>query len=192
MAKQKPSKAQVAYGKARAGGQNPMRITGKEVARTAKGVAKTAALAATVVGPGKFVKAASAVKAAKAASKLATRNEARTIAAKRAAATPAAKRTQAEKLAMKRVVPTKSGGVKVRPESKVDVNKLVKESKKSAKPARKEADYEKIRTTQYNPRTGKKEEIIAGSSKASQARMAEFKRQGFGQSGNVVRKYKQK
>jgi hypothetical protein len=159
-------------------------------AAAAKGAVKSAAKAAVFIyNPNKIGKAAKAAKAVREA----TKNEARVIAAKRAAATPAAKRTEAEKLAMKRVVPTKSGGLKVRPESKTDVKKLVKESKKSAKPAaRKERDYEKIRTTQYNPRTGKKEEIVAGDSKVSQARMAEFKRQGFGQSGNVVRKFKKK
>jgi hypothetical protein len=67
MAKQKPTKAQVAYGKARAGGNDPMRITAKEVKRTAKGVVKTAALIATVAGPGKVVKGAKvATKGAKA------------------------------------------------------------------------------------------------------------------------------
>jgi hypothetical protein len=189
----KPTKQQKTYGKARAGGNKPMRITAEEVKRTAKGVAKTAAIAATVVGPGKFIKAAKAVKAAKSSSKLATRNEARVIAAKRAEATPAGKRTEAEKLAMKRVVKGKSGKLYTKPESKTDVNKLVKEAKKSSKPNKqKEAEYEKFRTTQYNPKTGKREEIVAGSSKASQARMTEFKRQGFGQSGNVVRKSKKK
>jgi hypothetical protein len=192
----KPTKQQVAYGKARAGGQDAYKITAKEVKRTAKGVAKAAGLAATVVGPGKFIKAAKVAKAAKSAAttaaRAATKNEARMIAAKRAAATPAAKRTAAEKLAMKRVVTNQStGATKVRYQSKVDVNKLVKESKKSTKPsAPKEKDYEKYTTTQYNPKTGKKELLISGDSKASQARMTEFKRQGFGKSGNVVRKFK--
>lgn len=53
MAKQKPSKAQVAYGKARAGGQNAMRITAKDVKRTAKAAAETALLLAPI---GKGVK----------------------------------------------------------------------------------------------------------------------------------------
>jgi len=159
-------------------------------AAAAKNAVKAGAKAAVFVyNPNKIGKAAKAAKAVREA----TKNEARIIAAKRAAATPAAKRTEAEKLAMKRVVTNqRTGATKVRPESKVDVKKLVKESKKSAKPARKEADYEKIRTTQYNPKTGKRENIVAGSSKVSQARMAEFKRQGFGQSGNVVRKFKKK
>lgn len=56
-AKNKPTKEQIAYGKARAGGQGAYKITAKEVKRTAKGVAKAAALAATVVGPGKVGKA---------------------------------------------------------------------------------------------------------------------------------------
>jgi hypothetical protein len=193
MAKQKPTKAQTAYGKSRAGGQNPMRITAKEVKRTAKGVAKTAAIVATVVGPGKAVKAVSAAKKAVDTGKAARRAEATVAAAKRAMATPAAKRTEAQKLAIKKVIPTKSGGLKPRPEAKVDVNRLVKNAKKSSKDsARKERPYEEIRTTQYNPRTGKKEDIVSGSSKASQERMREFKRQGFGQSGNVVRKFKKK
>ena len=160
-------------------------------ANAAKNAVKTAAKAAVFVyNPNKIGKAAKAVKAVREA----TKNEARIIAAKRAAATPAAKRTAAEKLAMKRVVTNQSTGfTKARVQPKIDVNKLVKESKKSAKPAaRKEQDYEKIRTTQYNPRTRKKEDIVSGSSPASQARMAEFKRQGFGQSGNVVRKWKKK
>jgi hypothetical protein len=63
----KPTKQQVAYGKARAGGQDAYKITAKEVKRTAKGVAKAAGLAATVVGPGKFIKAAKVAKAATAA-----------------------------------------------------------------------------------------------------------------------------
>lgn len=58
----KPTKEQIAYGKARAGGQGAYKITAKEVKRTAKGVAKVAGLAATVAGPGKIVKAAGAVK----------------------------------------------------------------------------------------------------------------------------------
>ena len=165
-----------------------VKAQGGKAAAAKKAVKSAAKAAVFIYNPNKIGKAAKAAKAAREA----TKNEARVIAAKRAAATPAAKRTEAQKLAMKRVVPTKSGGLKVRPESKTDVKKLVKESKKSAKPARKEADYEKIRTTQYNPKTGKREEIVAGSSKVSQARMAEFKRQGFGQSGNVVRKFKKK
>ena len=68
-AKQKPTKEQKAYGKARAGGQGAYKITAKEVKRTAKGVAKAAGLAATVVGPGKAVKAVKVVKAAQAAKK---------------------------------------------------------------------------------------------------------------------------
>ena len=51
MAKQKPTKAQVAYGKARAGGQNPMRITAKDVKRTARAAAE-AALLAVPIGKG--------------------------------------------------------------------------------------------------------------------------------------------
>lgn len=64
MAAKKPTKEQIAYGKARAGGQGAYKITAKEVKRTAKGVAKAAGLAATIVGPGKFVKAAKIAKAA--------------------------------------------------------------------------------------------------------------------------------
>ena len=161
-------------------------------AGAAKTAAKTAAKAAVFIyNPNKLGKAAKAAKAVREA----TKNEARIIAAKRAAATPAAKRTEAEKLAMKRVVTNqRTGATKVRPESKTDVKRLVKESKKSKSktPSREEREYEKIRTTQYNPKTRKREEIVAGSSKVSQARMAEFKRQGFGQSGNVVRKFKTK
>ena len=37
--KQKPTKAQVAYGKARAGGNNPMKISGDDVRRAAKAAA---------------------------------------------------------------------------------------------------------------------------------------------------------
>ena len=69
MAKQKPTKQQKAYGKARAGGQGAYKITNAELKRTAKGVAKAAGLAATVVGPGKVVKAAKAAKAAAGAAK---------------------------------------------------------------------------------------------------------------------------
>lgn len=160
----------------------------------AKTAAKTAAKAAVFVyNPNKVGKVFGAAKKATKAAREATKNEARVIAAKRAAETPAAKRTEAQKLAMRRVVPTKSGGMKVKPEAKTDVKRLVKESKKSQKaPTRKEKPYEEIRTTQYNPKTGKKEPLVSGSSKVSQARMAEFKRQGFGQSGNVVRKFKKK
>lgn len=39
MAKQKPSKQQKAYGKARAGGNNPMKITGDDVRRAGKAAA---------------------------------------------------------------------------------------------------------------------------------------------------------
>jgi len=67
MAAKKPTKEQIAYGKARAGGQGAYKITAKEVKRTAKGVAKAAGLAATFVGPGKFVKAVKVAKAATAA-----------------------------------------------------------------------------------------------------------------------------
>jgi len=165
----------------------------KPLAKAAKGVV---AAAVTAVGPRKVVKAVKAVKVIKKtvdAEKTARRAEATVAAAKRAAATPAAKRTEAQKLAMRRVVPTKSGGLKPTPEAKVNVNRLVKDAKKSSKGSkRKERPYEEIRTTQYNPRTGKKEDIVAGDSKASQERMREFKRQGFGQSGNVVRKFKKK
>ena len=155
-----------------------------------KNAAKTAVKAAVFAyNPNKIGKAGKAVKAVREA----TKNEARIIAAKRAAATPAAKRTEAEKLAMTRVVTfQKTGATRVRPESKVNINRLVKESKKSAKPAaRKERDVPNA-MEQYNPKTGKKELILSGGSKASQARMAEMKRQGFGQSGNVVRKWKKK
>lgn len=51
MAKQKPTKAQTAYGKARAGGQNPMRITANDVKRTARAAAE-AALLAVPIGKG--------------------------------------------------------------------------------------------------------------------------------------------
>ena len=161
----------------------------KPLAKAAKGVA---AAAVTAVGPGKVVKAVKAVKATKKAVD-ARRAEATVAAAKRAMATPAAKRTEAQKLAMRKVIPTKSGDFKPKPEAKVNVNRLVKDAKKSSKTTvRKESPYEEIRTTQYNPKTRKREEIVAGSSKASQARMTEFKRQGFGKSGNVVRKYRKK
>lgn len=165
-------------------------------AGAAKTAAKTAAKAAVFVyNPNKVGKVFGAAKKATKAAREATKNEARKIAAKRAAETPAAKRTEAQKLAMKRVVTNqRTGATKVRPESKTDVKRLVKESKKSKSktPSREEREYEKIRTTQYNPKTRKREELVAGSSKVSQARMAEFKRQGFGQSGNVVRKFKTK
>ncbi len=161
-------------------------------ANAAKNAVKTAAKAAVFVyNPNKIGKAAKAVKAVREA----TKNEARIIAAKRAAATPAAKRTAAEKLAMKRVVTNQSTGfTKARVQSKVDVNKLVKESKKAPKPTvRKDsARMDEPWGSQYNPKTKKNEVILPGGSKASQARMAEFKRQGFGQSGNVVRKWKNK
>ncbi len=48
MAKQKPTKAQTAYGKSRAGGQNAMRITAKDVKRTAKAAAEVALLAVPI------------------------------------------------------------------------------------------------------------------------------------------------
>ena len=69
MAAKKPTKEQIAYGKARAGGQGAYKITAKEVKRTAKGVAKAAGVAATIVGPGKAVKVVKAVKAVQAAKK---------------------------------------------------------------------------------------------------------------------------
>ena len=197
MAAKKPTKEQIAYGKARAGGQGAYKITAKEVKRTAKGVAKAAGLAATVVGPGKFVKAAKIAKAVKTAKNAAPTYSARDIATiaayRRAAATPAAKRTEAQNLAMKKVSQV-GKKTKVTPQVKTDVNRLVKDAKKAPKPTvRKDsARMDEPWGSQYNPKTGKNEVILPGGSKASQARMAEFKRQGFGQSGNVVRKWKKK
>jgi hypothetical protein len=153
-----------------------------------KNAAKTAAKAAVFAyNPNKIGKAAKAVKAVREA----TKNEARVIAAKRAAATPAAKRTEAQKLAMKRVVTNqKTGATKVKPESKVNINRLVKESKKAPKESKQK--YIDNAMEQYNPKTRKKELILAGDTPASRARMAEMQRQGFGQSGNVVRKWKKR
>lgn len=158
----------------------------------AKNAVKAGVKAAVFVyNPNKFGKAAKAAKTVREA----TKNEARIIAAKRAAATPAAKRTEAEKLAMKRVVTNqKTGATKVKPESKVDIKRLVKDAKKAPKPTvrKNSARMDEPWGSQYNPKTGKNEVILPGDSKASQARMAEFKRQGFGQSGNVVRKWNKK
>ena len=66
MAKQKPTKAQVAYGKARAGGQNPMKITKDEARKAAKAAAIVAINALPVGRAAKTVaKIASLSKATK-------------------------------------------------------------------------------------------------------------------------------
>ena len=170
-------------------------------ANAAKNAVKTAAKAAVFAyNPnkiGKVVKAAKAVKAVKTAKNAAPTYSARDIATiaayRRAAATPAAKRTEAQNLAMKKVSQV-GKKTKVTPQVKTDVNRLVKDAKKAPKPTvRKDsARMDEPWGSQYNPKTGKNEVILPGGSKASQARMAEFKRQGFGQSGNVVRKWKKK
>jgi hypothetical protein len=75
--KQKPTKAQVAYGKARAGGQNPMKITDAEVRKAGKAAAiiainaiPTARVARTVA---KIASATKATKLSSGASKVKTK-----------------------------------------------------------------------------------------------------------------------
>jgi hypothetical protein len=109
MAAKKPTKEQIAYGKARAGGQGAYKITAKEVKRTAKGVAKVAGLAATVVGPGKFVKAAKIAKAAKAASKAKGATKAASSNVKIVPKTSSEARAKANAMQSEKVKDAKSG-----------------------------------------------------------------------------------
>lgn len=74
-AKAGATKAQVAQGQARAGGQSGYKVTGKDVTRAGKAAKIIAGAAATAVGPGKVVKglqvASKAIKTAQAVKKLA-------------------------------------------------------------------------------------------------------------------------